>query len=150
MMKTISLGSDHAGFKLKEKIKKYLEENNYKVIDFGAIDDNPSDYPDYCYPVAESVSRGESDLGIVFGGSGNGEAIVANKVKGIRCGVCWNIESATLVKQHNNANVISIGARMVSVGLATEIVKTWLHQRFEGGRHITRLKKIEKIELTKS
>jgi ribose 5-phosphate isomerase B len=149
MMNTISLGSDHAGFRLKEMIKKYLEENNYKVIDFGAIDDNPSDYPDYCYPAAESVARGESDLGIVFGGSGNGEAIVANKVKGIRCAVCWNIDSAKLAKQHNNANVISIGARMVSVDLAREIVKTWLHERFEGGRHINRLNKIDNIELTK-
>ena len=143
-MKTISLGTDHAGFFLKETIKTYLIENKYEVIDFGAHDDTPSDYPDYCRPAAESVSKGESDLGIVFGGSGNGEAMVANKVKGIRCGLCWNIETAKLTKQHNNANMISLGARMLSEDVAMEIVATWLAEKFEGGRHMRRLNKIEK------
>lgn len=143
-MKTISLGTDHAGYFLKEMIKKFLLENGYQVNDFGAHNDLPSDYPDFCRPAAESVSRGESDLGIVFGGSGNGEAIVANKVRGIRCGLCWNVESAKLTKQHNNANMISLGARMVDEELAIKIVNTWLSEKFEGGRHITRLNKIEK------
>ena len=142
-MKTISLGTDHAGYVLKEKIKKYLIDNHFKVNDFGAFDDTSSDYPDYCRPAAESVARGESDLGIVFGGSGNGEAMVANKVRGIRCALCWNVESAKLAKQHNNANMISLGARMISDELAIEIVQAWLDEKFEGGRHLDRLKKIE-------
>ena len=145
LMKTISLGSDHAGYVLKEKIKEYLLKNKYKVNDFGAYNEAASDYPDYCRPAAESVAGGESDLGIVFGGSGNGEAIVANKVKGIRCGLCWSIESAKLTKQHNNANMISLGARMLREELAIEIVKTWLAEKFEGGRHIRRLNKIEEL-----
>ena len=143
-MTTIALGTDHAGFRLKEKIKKYLQNNGYQVNDFGAFDDNSSDYPDFCRPAAESVASGQSDLGIVFGGSGNGEAIVANKVKGIRCGLCWNVESARLAKEHNNANMISLGARMVSDNKAIEIVRTWLDSKFEGGRHILRIDKIEK------
>ena len=142
-MKIIALGSDHAGFHLKEKIKRFLLENEYQINDFGAYDGEPSDYPDYCRPAAESVANGQSDLGIVFGGSGNGEAIVANKVRGIRCGLCWNVESAKLTKEHNNANMISIGARIVSENEAIEIVKTWLNTSFEGGRHITRINKIE-------
>ncbi len=143
-MTTIALGTDHAGFRLKEKIKKYLQNNGYQVNDFGAFDDNSSDYPDFCRPAAESVASGQSDLGIVFGGSGNGEAIVANKVKRIRCGLCWNSESARLAKEHNNANMISLGARMVSDNKAIEIVRTWLDSKFEGGRHILRIDKIEK------
>ena len=142
-MKKIALGTDHAGFYLKEKIKNYLLENKCMVKDFGAFDDKPSDYPDYCRPAAESVAKGECHLGIVFGGSGNGEAIVANKVKGIRCGLCWNIESARLTKEHNNANMISIGAHIVKEKEAIEIVKTWLNTSFKGGRHIKRIKKIE-------
>lgn len=143
-MKTISLGTDHAGYQLKEKVKKFLQANNYQVIDFGAFDENASDYPDFCRPAAESVSEGESDLGIVFGGSGNGEAMVANKIKGIRCGVCWDIESAKLTKLHNNANMIALGARMIDHEVAIEIVKVWLEKSFEGGRHIRRINKIEK------
>lgn len=142
-MKIIALGTDHAGFHLKEIIKTFLLENEYQVNDFGAINDKPSDYPDYCRPAAESVAKGLSDFGVVFGGSGNGEAMVANKVKGIRCGLCWNIESAKLTKEHNNANMISIGARMVTQRDAIEIVKTWLSAEFEGGRHLKRINKIE-------
>jgi ribose 5-phosphate isomerase B len=142
-MQTISLGTDHAGYFLKEKIKNYLIENNFKVNDFGAFDDSSSDYPDFCRPAAQSVAKGESDLGIVFGGSGNGEAIVANKVKGIRCGLCWSVESARLTKQHNNANMIALGARMISEELALEIVQVWLEEKFEGGRHLNRVNKIE-------
>lgn len=144
MMKTIALGTDHAGYPLKEIIKNFLLENDYRVNDFGAFNDQASDYPDFCRPAAESVARGDSHLGIVFGGSGNGEAIVANKVSGIRCGVCWNVESARLTKQHNNANMIALGARMVTEAVAIQIVKAWLEESFEGGRHIDRINKIEK------
>lgn len=140
----IALGTDHAGFHLKETIKGYLLDNGYDVEDFGAYDDTPSDYPDYCRPAAESVAAMQSDLGIVFGGSGNGEAMVANKVKGIRCGLCWNQESARLTKEHNNANVIALGARLVPEAEAIEIVKIWLNSQFAGGRHLARIKKIEK------
>jgi len=142
-MKKISLGSDHAGFPLKEVIKAHLQSKGYEVKDFGTNSDHPSDYPDFCRPAAESVARGECDLGIVFGGSGNGEAIVANKVRGIRCGVCWSLESARLPKAHNNANVIAMGARMVSPQEGMDIVDTWLDTAFEGGRHQQRIDKIE-------
>lgn len=140
----IALGTDHAGFHLKETIKSYLLDNGYEVEDFGAYDDTPSDYPDYCRPAAESVAVKQSDLGIVFGGSGNGEAMVANKVQTIRCGLCWNQESARLTKEHNDANMIALGARLVKEAEAIEIVKIWLNSQFAGGRHLARIRKIEK------
>jgi ribose 5-phosphate isomerase B len=142
-MKVIALGTDHAGYDLKEKIKKHLISVGYQVSDFGANSNEPSDYPDFCKPAAQSVTKKKCDLGIVFGGSGNGEAMVANKLPGIRCGVCWNTVSARLSKEHNNANMISIGARMVSEPEAIEIVETWLNATFEGGRHQRRIEKIE-------
>ncbi len=142
-MKKIALGTDHAGFNLKEIIKAHLASKGYTVVDFGTDSDEPVDYPDYIRPAAESVSRGGCDLGIVFGGSGNGEAMVANKVEGIRCGLCWNVASARLAKEHNNANVIAMGARMVSEEEGIQIVDTWLIARFQGGRHQKRIEKIE-------
>ncbi len=142
-MHTIALGTDHAGFSLKEEIKQYLQRRGYRINDCGAFDETTSDYPDFCRPAAESVACGQSDFGIVLGGSGNGEAIVANKVKGIRCCLCWNVESARLAKEHNNANMISLGARMITKIVAFEIVDTWLSTQFEGGRHIQRIAKIE-------
>lgn len=142
-MKKIALGSDHAGFNLKEAIKIHLRSQGYLIVDFGTDSEAPVDYPDYCRPAAESVAKGESDLGIVFGGSGNGEAMVANKVAGIRCGLCWNEESARLTKEHNNANMISIGAKMVSVIEGIIIVDAWLDAKFQGGRHQARIDKIE-------
>lgn len=141
-MKKIALGSDHAGYKLKEKIKGYLKSMAYNVVDYGTNSDEPVDYPDYIRPAAESVSNGENDLGIVFGGSGNGEAMVANKVKRIRCGVCWNEESARLAKEHNDANMIALGERMLSEEKAIRIVATWLNAEFKGGRHLRRIEKI--------
>ena len=114
------------------------------MVDFGTNSPAPVDYPDNIRPAAESVAKGECEIGIVLGGSGNGEAIVANKVRGVRCGLCWNEESALLTKKHNNANVISIGARMVSESLALKIVDVWLATAFEGGRHIQRIAKIER------
>ena len=142
-MKKIALGSDHAGYKLKEKIKGYLRSKAYTVADYGTNSDEPVDYPDYIRPAAESVSKEENDFGIVFGGSGNGEAMVANKMKRIRCGLCWNEESARLAKEHNNANMISLGERMLSEEEAVKIVYSWLNAEFKGGRHLRRIEKIE-------
>ncbi|KPK22828.1 MAG: ribose 5-phosphate isomerase [Nitrospira bacterium SG8_3] len=142
-MKRIALGADHAGFKLKETIKAHLESSGYVVVDFGTHSDEPVDYPDYVRPAAVSVAKGKNDLGIVFGGSGNGEAMVANKVQGIRCGLCWNRESARLTKEHNNANMIALGARMVSRSEAIRIVDIWLMSEYQGGRHQKRIEKIE-------
>jgi ribose 5-phosphate isomerase B len=142
-MKKIALGTDHAGYKMKEVIKAYLNEKGYEVIDLGTNSEEAVDYPDYIRPAAESVAKGDCDCGVVFGGSGNGEAMVANKVGGIRCGVCWNVESARLAKEHNNANVIAIGGRMVSEAEGIEIVTAWLNAKFQGGRHQVRIDKIE-------
>ena len=145
----ISLGSDHAGFILKERIKMELKNSGYEIIDFGADSGESVDYPDFIIPAAESVAKHEADCGIVFGGSGNGEAISANKVSGIRCAVCWNTLSAGLAKEHNNANMISLGARMIGQEDAVMIVRTWLDAKFEGGRHSVRLDKIAKYEQNK-
>jgi ribose 5-phosphate isomerase B len=142
-MKTMSIGSDHAGYELKQVLIAHLQGKGWNVIDCGTNSDAPVDYPDYIRPAAECVRDGRAELGIVLGGSGNGEAIVANKVHGIRCGLCWNVESARLAKAHNNANVISIGARMVSTADAITIVDTWLKTNFDGGRHQRRIDKIE-------
>lgn len=139
----IALASDHAGFRYKKIIERHLKSLKYSVRDFGTGSTEPVDYPDFIRPAAESVAHGETDYGIVFGGSGNGEAIVANKVKGIRCCVCWNEISARLAKEHNNANMISIGQRMVDEEEITAIVDTWLQSEFEGKRHRARIDKIE-------
>jgi len=142
-MTRIAIASDHAGYDLKTAIITYLRAQGHRVTDFGCNSTEPVDYPDFIRPAAESVAKGDNDLGIVLGGSGNGEAIVANKVRGIRCGYCFNEESARLTKQHNNANVIAIGARLVSESLALKIVDAWLAAEFEGGRHVRRIQKIE-------
>ena len=142
-MKKIALGTDHAGYQMKEVVKAHLKKKGYEVIDFGTDSEEAFDYPDYCRPAAESVAKGDCDYGLVFGGSGNGEAMVANKVVGIRCGVCWNVENARLTKEHNNANVIAIGGRMVSEKEGTKIVDAWLNAEFQGGRHQKRIDKIE-------
>ncbi len=142
-MLKIAIGTDHAGYELKEILKTHLKGLGHEVDDFGTNSPESVDYPDFIRPAAESVAAGENDLGIVLGGSGNGEAIVANKVAGIRCGLCWNEASARLTKEHNNANVISIGARMVTPEMAQTIVDTWLGAEYEGGRHQARLDKIE-------
>ena len=139
----IAIGSDHAGFEYKEKIRQMLAQLGHEVKDFGTYSSEPVDYPVFIRPVAEAVARGEFERGIVLGGSGNGEAIVANKVKGIRCGLCWNLETARLNRQHNNANVLSLGERMLTLEMALEIVKVWLETPFEGGRHQKRIEQIE-------
>src|SRR4051794_8917513 len=135
----ISLGTDHAGYRLKEKVKQLLESLGHEVVDFGTFSDEAVDYPLFVRPAAEAVARGECERGIVFGGSGNGEAMVANKVRGVRCALCWNLESARLSRQHNDANVLSLGERLVEVNLALEIVRVWLATEFEGGRHERRV-----------
>lgn len=141
----IAIASDHAGYKYKEELKNYLRLKKYEVVDFGTNSEEPCDYPDFIFPTAKAVANGECNKGIVLGGSGNGEAMVANKIKGIRCAVCWNVESAKLASSHNDANMISIGQRMMDLKTAIEIVDAWLATPFEGGRHIPRVKKIEEI-----
>ena len=139
----IAIGSDHAGFDYKEKIRALLESLGHEVADFGTRSPEPVDYPLFIRPVAEAVVRGEFQRGVVLGGSGNGEAIVANRVKGVRCAVCWNSESARLGRQHNDANVISLGQRMMSLDTALEIVRIWLDTPFEGGRHQKRIELLD-------
>jgi ribose 5-phosphate isomerase B len=139
----IAIGSDHAGFRYKEKINELLQSLEHDVADFGTHSEEPVDYPLFIRPVAEAVARGEFERGVVLGGSGNGEAIVANRVKGVRCALCWNVESARLGRLHNKANVISIGERMVGLDLALEIVRVWLDTPFEGGRHQHRIELID-------
>jgi ribose 5-phosphate isomerase B len=139
----IAIGSDHAGFQYKEEILEILEELGHSVTDFGTHSEEAVDYPLFIRPVAEAVARGEFDRGIVLGGSGNGEAIVSNRVQGVRCALCWNAESARLARQHNNANVLSLGQRMMSLETALQIVQIWLDTPFEGGRHQRRIELID-------
>jgi ribose 5-phosphate isomerase B len=139
----VAIGSDHAGFEYKEKIKALLTVLGHEVRDFGTSSADPVDYPLFIRPTAEAVARGECERGIVLGGSGNGEAIVANKVRGIRCALCWNLETARLAREHNDSNVLSLGQRMIPQDLALEIVKVWLVTPFEGGRHVRRIAEIE-------
>ena len=139
----IAIGSDHAGFRYKEAIRAHLGKLGHEVRDGGCFDEATVDYPKFIRPVAEAVARGEVERGIVLGGSGNGEAIVANRVKGIRCALCWDLRSARFGREHNDANVISIGQRMVAIEEALEIVDVWLATPFAGGRHQTRLGQID-------
>ncbi len=140
---TIAIGSDHAGFQYKEILKTALLADGHTVRDFGTYSDAACDYPDWIRPTAEAVARGEFQRGIVLGGSGNGEAIVANKVKGIRCGLCWNEQLATWNRSHNDGNVLSLGQRTITADEAVKIVRIWLATEFEGGRHLARINKIE-------
>ena len=138
----ISLGTDHAGFKYKEKVKQLLGELGHEVKDFGTFNEEAVDYPLFIRPAAEAVARGECERGIVFGGSGNGEAMAANKVRGVRCALCWNEETARLSRQHNDANVLSIGQRVIAEDLVLKIVRVWLETAFEGGRHQRRVEQL--------
>jgi ribose 5-phosphate isomerase B len=140
---TIAIGSDHAGFAYKEKIKALLLADGHVVRDYGTNSEVSCDYPDFIRPVAEAVARGEFERGIVLGGSGNGEAITANRVKGIRCGLCWNEQVAIWNRSHNDGNVLSLGQRTITEDEAFKIVRTWLATPFEGGRHIARIQKID-------
>lgn len=139
----IAIGSDHAGYPYKQKIIEFLTEKGHEVKDYGTDSEESVDYPLFIRPVAKAVAAGRYERGIVLGGSGNGEAIVANRVSGIRCALCWNVESASLGRSHNNANMISLGQRMVSIETALEIVQVWLDTEFDGGRHEKRIRQID-------
>ena len=140
---SVAIGSDHAGYTYKRAIIEHLTAKGHEVKDFGTNSTESCDYPDFIRPVAEAVAAGEYDRGIVLGGSGNGEAITANRVPGIRCGVCWNEQLAIWNRSHNDGNVLSLGERTVTLEDALSIVDTWLATEFEGGRHIPRIQKID-------
>lgn len=139
----IAIGSDHAGFEYKERIVAHLTEAGHEVEDFGTHSAERCDYPTFIRPVAEAVADGRFERGIVLGGSGNGEAIVANRVRGVRCTIAWDLRSAVLGRRHNDANVLSLGQRMLAIEEALEIVDLWLATAFEGGRHVQRIAMID-------
>lgn len=139
----IGIASDHAGFGHKEELRRWLAEQGHEVVDYGCFSDASTDYPTWIRPCAEAVVRGEVERGIVLGGSGNGEAIVANRVKGCRCGYCFNEETAFLTRSHNDANCIAMGQRIVDIDMAKKIVTKFLETAFEGGRHIPRIEAID-------
>jgi ribose 5-phosphate isomerase B len=135
----IVIASDHAGFHYKERIKGLLAIRGHEVTDFGTDSTDPVDYPEFIRPAAEAVARGEFDQGIVLGGSGNGEAMVANRIPGVRCAVCWNVTSTRYARLHNDANVLALGERLVPSDELEPILDTWLTTPFEGGRHQRRI-----------
>ena len=139
----IAMGADHAGFQYKDKSRDFLEGMGHSVRGFGTHSEEPVDYPLFIRPVAKAVARGEFQRGIVLGGSGDGEAIVANRIKGIRCALCWNADSARFGRQHNDANMLSLGQRMINLETALQIVRIWLETPFEGGRHQRRIDLID-------
>jgi len=142
----VAIGSDHAGFVLKGELCSLLDELRVEYRDFGTFSTEPVDYPDFVAPVARAVSRGDYELGIVIGGSGTGEAIVANKVRGIRCVQCTNPVVARLAREHNDANVIAFGARIIGTEVAKACLREFLTSQFTGGRHVDRLEKLARIE----
>jgi len=146
MTKKIALAADHAGYEEKEKLKPFLDEMGVEYEDFGTTSTDSVDYPDYALKVAEGVSSGKFDQGLLVCGSGTGMAIAANKVPGIRAAVAWNEEIARLAREHNDANVLSIAARFTPDGDVKKIVKAWFDANFEGGRHERRVEKIEAAE----
>ena len=142
----LAIGADHAGFPLKEDLKAFLGELGHEVVDVGTDSTDPVDYPPFCAAAARAVVAGEADRAIVLGGSGQGEQIAANKVDGIRAALCHDGYLARLSREHNDANVLAIGARVVASAYAREIVRIWLETPFEGGRHVARLEQIAEIE----
>jgi ribose 5-phosphate isomerase B len=139
----IAIGSDHAGFQYKERIKQFLDELDHTVVDFGTFSEEPVDYPVFIFPVAKAVARGEAERGIVLGGSGNGEAMAANRIKKVRCALCWNEEVARLAREHNDSNVLSLGQRVITLESALEIVRVWLETPFQEGRHVRRIELLD-------
>jgi ribose 5-phosphate isomerase B len=139
----IAIGSDHAGYAYKQRIIEWLRTRGHDVTDFGTHSTEPVDYPLCIRPVAESVARGEHARGIVLGGSGNGEAMAANRVRGARCALCWSEESARLARQHNDANLLSLGERLLEFALVERILEVWLATPFEGGRHVRRIELLD-------
>ena len=140
----IGMACDHAGFTLKEYLKKKLKEAGYEVKDFGTYSDKSVDYPDYIHPVASEVNKGNLKRAIIICGSGNGAQMTANKYMNVRAALCWDEEQARLARQHNDANIISLPGRFIAFDLAWEMVKIFLNTPFEGGRHLRRIKKIPK------
>lgn len=141
----IAIGSDHAGFEYKEKLKEYFEHLGQEVSDFGCFSSESCDYPDYAFPLAKSVANGHFEFGILICGSGIGMSIVANKVKGIRAANCCSVEMAKLARQHNNSNILTLGARLIPLELGIEIVNAFLNEQFEGNRHQGRISKIHHL-----
>ncbi len=140
--KPIAMGADHAGVAYKQEVKEWLEKKGYQIKDFGTYNTDSVDYPDFAHPTASSVETGEAAFGILFCGSANGVAITANKHEGIRAGLCWLKEIAELTRLHNDANMICIPARFVSIESAIEMIDTFMNTAFEGGRHQGRVDKI--------
>ena len=145
-MTRIAIGSDHAGFELKEHLRLLLEDQGHEVIDHGTDSTESVDYPPICAAVGRTVRDGEAEVGIVLGGSGQGEQLSANKVRGVRAALCNDLFTARFARAHNDANVLSIGARVVGFGLAELILQTFLTTPFEGGRHVQRLAEIAALE----
>lgn len=141
----IALASDHAGFKLKKKVAEWIKEEGYQLLDFGAYSEERVDYPDYAYPAAESVASGVSDFGILICGSGQGMCMTANKITGIRAAHCHTVELAKLSREHNNANVVCMGGRIIDFETAKQIINTFFMTDFEGGRHMIRVEKIHSL-----
>jgi ribose 5-phosphate isomerase B len=139
----IGVASDHAGFRYKTLVAQHLRRLGHEVQDFGTVSEEPVDYPDVIRPLALAVAQGELERGVVFGGSGNGEAMVANRCRGVRCAVSWNEESARLARAHNDANILSLGQRLVPEEQVLAIVDVWLSTRFEAGRHVARIRKLD-------
>ena len=142
----IALGADHAGFPLKQDLVGFLQERGHDVLDVGTDSTTPVDYPAFCASAARAVAAGDADRAIVLGGSGQGEQITANKVHGIRAALCHDLYLARLSREHNDANVLAMGARVVAPAYAREIVSVWLATPFEGGRHVPRIEQITAIE----
>ena len=140
-----ALGTDHAGYNFKEAIKDHLHNLGHETKDFGTFSEDSVDYPEFILPAAKAVADSLVDYAIVLGGSGNGEAMAANKIKGIRCAVCWSAETAKLAKEHNNANVIAIGERQITKDLAIEIIDVWLSSEFQGERHARRIQMLDSL-----
>lgn len=145
-MTRIAIGADHAGFELKTHLVGWLEDHGYEVTDHGTHSTESVDYPEICAAVGRDVRDGRSDLGVVLGGSGQGEQLAANKVRGVRAALCNDLYTARMAREHNDANVLSIGARVVGVGLAEEILRTFLTTAFEGGRHARRVAQLADLE----
>ena len=141
----IAIASDHAGFRYKELVKSYLISKGLEVSDFGTDTEAPCDYPDFVIPAAKALRDGHVERAILLGGSGNGEAIAANRIKGVRCCLCLTVELAKLARMHNDSNAISLGQRIIHQDQLIEIVEAWLGTPFEGGRHIPRIEKIESL-----
>lgn len=141
----IALASDHAGFAYKTMLLAMLAERGHETVDFGTHSEDPVDYPEFIRPAALAVAEGRCERGIVLGGSGNGEAMAANRVRGVRCALCWSEESARLARAHNDANMLSLGQRLLAEPLVRRIVDVWLATPFEGGRHVRRVALLDEV-----